>query len=272
MSSEQDPITVVLCSDSFLIGDGLASLLSDVSDVEVVGRARDLNALPTLVADLAPRAVIISIRSQVVTTSASVSAARHLRDTHPTLCIMVISDRTNDFALDVLRGGSSRIAFLLDDQLPGIEEVLGSLRQLNTGHTILDPSIVDTLIRRGDGADGARSFQSGYRRQTAHFGEIHREGDHRDLPQTGALQLCCQRSPGVRGSGLPAHPDRSIRTSGRGGEVSSGCVPEGEQNANIGRRGLSDPFALRGRKDSQVREPIRGRSASLSGRVQCDSQ
>jgi DNA-binding NarL/FixJ family response regulator len=150
MSSEPDPITVVLCSDSFLIGDGLASLLSDVPDVEVVGRAHDLNALPALVADLAPRAVIISIRSQVVTTSASVSAARHLRDTHPTLCIMVISDRTNDFALEVLRGGSSRIAFLLDDQLPGIEEVLGSLRQLNTGHTILDPSIVDTLIRRGD--------------------------------------------------------------------------------------------------------------------------
>ena len=124
MSSEQDPITVVLCSDSFLIGDGLASLLSEVPDVEVVGRARDLNELPTLVVELAPRAVIISIRSQVVTTAASVSAARHLRDAHPGVCIMVISDRTNEFALEVLRGGSSGIAFLLDDQLPGIDEVL----------------------------------------------------------------------------------------------------------------------------------------------------
>ena len=99
-----------------------------------------------------PALVIISIRSQVVTTVASVSAARHLRDAYPTLCIMVISDRTNEFALEVLRGGSSGIAFLLDDQLPGIDEVLSSLRQLNTGHTILDPSIVDTLIRRGDAA------------------------------------------------------------------------------------------------------------------------
>ncbi len=152
MSSEPDPISVALCSDSFLIGDGLASLLSDVPDVEVVGRTRDINALPMLVDELAPRTVIISIRSQVVTTAASVSAARHLRDAYPTLCIMVISDRTNEFALEVLRGGSSGIAFLLDDQLPGIEEVLSSLRQLNTGHTILDPSIVDTLIRRGDAA------------------------------------------------------------------------------------------------------------------------
>jgi DNA-binding NarL/FixJ family response regulator len=150
MSSEQDPITVVLCSDSFLIGDGLASLLSEVPDVEVVGRARDLNELPTLVVELAPRAVIISIRSQVVTTAASVSAARRLRDAHPGVCIMVISDRTNEFALEVLRGGSSGIAFLLDDQLPGIDDVLSALRQLSAGHTILDPSIVDSLIRRGD--------------------------------------------------------------------------------------------------------------------------
>ncbi len=41
MSLDQGPITVVLATDSFLIGDGLAALLVDVTDIEVVGRARD---------------------------------------------------------------------------------------------------------------------------------------------------------------------------------------------------------------------------------------
>ncbi len=50
----------------------------------------------------------------------------------------------------MLRGGSSGIAFLLDEGLPGIGEVLNALRGLNIGQTILDPSVVDSPIRRGD--------------------------------------------------------------------------------------------------------------------------
>jgi DNA-binding NarL/FixJ family response regulator len=150
MSSVQEPITVVVASDSFLIGDGLAALLADVPDVGVVGRARDLDELLTLVDELNPRAVIISIRSQVVSATATVSAAHRLRDTHPDTGIVVISDRTNDFALELLRGGSAGVAFLLDEHLPGLGDVLSALRQLSLGQTILDPSVVDCLIRRGD--------------------------------------------------------------------------------------------------------------------------
>ncbi len=150
MSSDQDPITVVLASDSFLLGDGLASMLADVPDIEVIGRIHELDDLVRTAEELAPRAVIISVRSQVVTTAATVIAARQLRETHPNICIMVISDRANEFALELLRGGSAGIAFLLDDQLPGIDDVLTALRQLNTGQTVLDPGIVDSLIRRGD--------------------------------------------------------------------------------------------------------------------------
>ncbi len=152
MSSDQDPISVVLASDSFLIGDGLASLLSGVPDVEVVGRTRDFDELDVLVDQLVPRAVIISIRSQVVTTSAIVAVVSRLRQLHPDVCIMVISDRTNEFAVEMLRGGSSGIAFLLDEELPGIDDVLNALRQLNSGQVVLDPSVVDSLIRRGDTA------------------------------------------------------------------------------------------------------------------------
>jgi DNA-binding NarL/FixJ family response regulator len=152
MSSDLNPISVVLASDSFLIGDGLASLLSDVPDVRVVGRTRDFDELHALVDQLVPHTVIISIRSQVVTTSAIVSDVRRLRQSHPDVCVMVISDRTNEFALEMLRSRSSGIAFLLDEELPGIDDVLNALRQLNSGQAVLDPSVVDSLIRRGDTA------------------------------------------------------------------------------------------------------------------------
>ncbi len=150
MSNDERPITIVLATDSFLIGDGLACMLAGVEDVEVVGRARDHVALTRLVEELSPEAVVISIRTPVVSTLATISAARRLRDEHPDLGIVVISDRGNGFALELLREGASRMAYLLDERLPGMDAVLGALREVRAGQAVLDPTIVDALVRRRD--------------------------------------------------------------------------------------------------------------------------
>ena len=151
MSPDHGPITVVLATDSFLIGDGLAALLADNDDVKVVGRARRHDELPELVDELAPEAVIISIRTPIVTTMATIEVARRLRVDHPDLGIVVISDRGNGFAIELLRGGASRIAYLLDEHLPSIDTVLNALREVRAGQTVLDPSIVDSLVTRREG-------------------------------------------------------------------------------------------------------------------------
>ena len=151
MSPDQGPITVVLATDSFLIGDGLAALLDDVDDVDVVGRARNHDELVRVVAELTPEAVIISIRTPVISTMDTIAAARHLREAHPTMGIVVISDRGNGFALELLRGGAARIAYLLDEHLPSMGAVLGALHEVRSGQSVLDPSIVDALVHRREG-------------------------------------------------------------------------------------------------------------------------
>ncbi len=148
--SDHLPMTVALATDSSLIGDGLIAQLTGVPDVEVVGRVDDLEQLVHLVDELVPRAVIITIRSQVIDSLTIVETVHGIRTAHPDMGVVVISDRANDFALALLRGGSSGIAFLLDEKLPGIEAVVGALRGLQLGESVLDPSVVDFLIRRGD--------------------------------------------------------------------------------------------------------------------------
>jgi DNA-binding NarL/FixJ family response regulator len=150
MPSSDDPITVVLASDSFLVGDGLAAILADVPDVRVVGRVRDIEHMVAAIEDVQPQAVLICVRSRVATTTAVVAAARYLRVEYPKMGIVVISDRVDDFAVDLLRGGPTGIAFLLDEQLPGIGAVVTALRGSRAGASSLDPSIVQSLIRRGD--------------------------------------------------------------------------------------------------------------------------
>ena len=150
MSPDNGPMTLVLATDSFLIGDGLASMLQSVDEVKVVGRARTHTELIDTVEGLRPDAVLISIRTPVVATLATISAARYLRDELPGLGIVVISDRGNGFALELLRDGASRMAYLLDERLPGMDAVLGALREVRAGQSVLDPSIVDALVYRRD--------------------------------------------------------------------------------------------------------------------------
>ena len=149
MTEEHAPIRVLLASDSFLVGDGLAALMADVPDIEVVGRARDHIHLLDLTAELEPDAVIISIRTPVISTMETIDIARRLRSEHRNMGIVVISERANGFALELLRGGASRIAFLLDEQLPDTGAVIGALRALREGQSVLDPTIVDLLVQRG---------------------------------------------------------------------------------------------------------------------------
>lgn len=151
MPPDPGPITVVLATDSYLIGEGLAALLAENDDVKIIGRARHHSELPQLVDELDPEAVIISIRTPVITTMATIEVARRLRVDHPEMGVVVISDRGNGFALELLRGGASRVAYLLDERLPDIDTVLGALREVRAGQTVLDPSIVDSLVTRRDG-------------------------------------------------------------------------------------------------------------------------
>jgi DNA-binding NarL/FixJ family response regulator len=101
---------VVLATDSFLLGDGLESMLADVPEVAVVGRARDHYHLLRLVDELHPDAVIYGIRTSVITTMPTISVARHLRLEYPAMGFVIISDRANGFATELLRGGAARVA------------------------------------------------------------------------------------------------------------------------------------------------------------------
>ncbi len=143
-------LRLVLASDSALIGDGLESLLEGAEGVEVVGRADDPEQFSARVTELEPDAALVSLRTLASSASSVIRATRKLREDYPDLGIVIISDQGNGFALELLRGGSARTAYLLDEKLQGIDGVIAAVRQAMSGQTVLDPSVVDALIRRRD--------------------------------------------------------------------------------------------------------------------------
>ena len=110
MVTDERPPQVMLATDSFLLGDGLASILADVPDIDIVGRARDHAHLLRLAGELLPDAVIYGIRTSLASTTATISVARRLRREYPEVGFVVISDRADGFATELLRDGASRVA------------------------------------------------------------------------------------------------------------------------------------------------------------------
>jgi PAS domain S-box-containing protein len=141
------PLTVVLATDSLLVGDGLASLLAGRADVDVVGRVRGYREMTDLCRTVKPRAVIISIRYPDDDSMMTVTAARMLRQEWPEMGIVLISDCGSGFAVELLRHGASRLAYLLDDQLPSMDSVVIALQEVAIGQSVIDPSIVDFLVK-----------------------------------------------------------------------------------------------------------------------------
>ena len=148
--ADSEVIRLVIGGDSRLMSDGLHALLAERSDVKVVGRVDDTTEIAAAVGELGPNALLISLRTRAPAAMAAIREARQLRQHHPDLGIVIVSDRGNGFALELLRGGSARTAYLLDDQLPGIEGVVTALYEVLGGQTVLDASVVDSLVRRRD--------------------------------------------------------------------------------------------------------------------------
>lgn len=96
MVTNDDAIQVVLATDSFLLRDGLASILAGVPDITIVGRARDHDHLLRLAEGQLPDAVIYGIRTSVICTVPTISVARHLRRQYPQMGFVVSRTRPTD--------------------------------------------------------------------------------------------------------------------------------------------------------------------------------
>ena len=145
------PISVLIATDSLILGAGLEALCAAQPTLEIVGRAGDHDELVREVERLHPDVALIAIRTPVVATMTIIVSARQLRARHPQLGLVVVGDRIDGFAVELLRDGSARVAYLLDDRLPGFDTILSAIHEVSAGNTVLEPELVDALVRRRGG-------------------------------------------------------------------------------------------------------------------------
>ena len=141
---------IVIGEDSALFREGLARLLADAGH-EIVGKAENAPTLLSTVLDEKPDLAIIDIRMPPDRTDDGARAARSLRDTHPTLGIVLLSQHLETrHSIELVTRG--HFGYLLKDRVFDVEDFLDALRRVAAGGSALDPEVVAGLIvpRRGD--------------------------------------------------------------------------------------------------------------------------
>jgi len=185
------PIRVVLAEDSLIVREGIQRLLELDQDVEVVASCGDLDALLEVVEAQRPDVVMTDIRMPPDSSDEGIRAALALRETHPDLGVVVLSQYSDPaYALALLETGSDGRAYLLKDRVDDRSQLAGAIRAVAAGGSYIDPKVVERLVAakgaRRPTRDGPGGQQRGDRRCVGGDGAVGRKVRAHDIRQARA--------------------------------------------------------------------------------------
>jgi DNA-binding NarL/FixJ family response regulator len=141
-------VRVALADDSLIAREGIAQVLGDGDgDVEVVALCTDADELLRAVARDEPDVVITDIRMPPTSTDEGIKVAAQLRETHPQIGVVVVSQYSEpSYALTLLEAGSDRRAYLLKERILDRSQVVSAIRSVADGGSMIDPKVVEMLV------------------------------------------------------------------------------------------------------------------------------
>jgi DNA-binding NarL/FixJ family response regulator len=139
---------LVVAEDAYLIREGIRSALEpEKEEVEVLEYCPDLDSLLRAVEEHGPNVVITDIRMPPTNTDEGIQAASALRDSHPEIGVVVISQYVSPhYALKLFEHGSAGRAYLLKERIGHRIQLLEAIREVAAGGSVVDPKVVDVLV------------------------------------------------------------------------------------------------------------------------------
>ncbi|HYK33998.1 MAG TPA: response regulator transcription factor [Streptosporangiaceae bacterium] len=139
---------VVVADDAVILREGLARLLTETG-FEVVGLAGDADELLDQVERYKPDVAIVDIRMPPTHTDEGLRAAKTIRERHPEVGILVLSQHVHaGYAIELLTAGTLGVGYLLKERVSDLTELAASVRRVGSGGSVLDPVVVSQLVDR----------------------------------------------------------------------------------------------------------------------------
>ena len=129
-----------------LLREGIAGLL-ERAGFEIAGQAGDADSLIALVRAQHPDLAVVDIRMPTGQSTEGLNAAITIRKEFPATGIMVLSAYVHvEHAVELLSSGQG-IGYLLKDRIEDVTEFVRSLQRVAGGGAVIDPALVQDLVR-----------------------------------------------------------------------------------------------------------------------------
>jgi DNA-binding NarL/FixJ family response regulator len=146
MTERERAQRVTIADDDVLLRQGLAALLRE-GGYDVIGQASDADSLIELVRKEQPDIAIVDIRMPPTHTTEGLEAARTIREELPQVAILVLSAHIEvEHAMDLLGAGRG-IGYLLKSRVGDVDELRDTLERISSGGSVVDPALVEELVR-----------------------------------------------------------------------------------------------------------------------------
>ena len=165
------PIRVVLAEDHYIVREGIRRLLETQPGLEIAAVCDDLDSLLAAVEAEKPDVVVTDIRMPPGNADEGIQAAERLRETHPDIGVVVLSQyATPSYALALLESGSAGRSYLLKERVQDVEQLVSAIQTVAEGGSVIDPKVVEALV-----AENARGEGSPLKQLTPREGDVLRE-------------------------------------------------------------------------------------------------
>lgn len=141
-------LRVVIGEDDVLVRAGLAAVLDAAPDIEIVGAFADQATLLAGLRALEPDVLVTDVRMPPTGTDEGIRTALEVRERHPAMGVVVLSQHLEArWVLRLLGGGSAGCAYILKEHVADEGQLARAIREVAAGGTHIDRAIVDSVIR-----------------------------------------------------------------------------------------------------------------------------
>lgn len=152
MKRSKDILRIVLVDDHEVVRAGLKALLDAQSDMEVVGEAGTAEDGVRRVGYDAPDVVVLDVR---LPDASGIEACREIRTRWPDVGVLILTSYADEEALmsAIMAGAAGYVLKRIDS-----DALVGAVRKVGAGESLLDPAMTDRLFDRlrGEEVDDPR--------------------------------------------------------------------------------------------------------------------
>jgi DNA-binding NarL/FixJ family response regulator len=141
------PLRVVVAEDAYLVREAIGVILTGAPEIEVVCAVGDGKSLLNAVDKVQPDVVVTDIRMPPSGSDEGIRAAHVMRDTHPDVGVVVLSQYAEpSYPLALLERGSAGRAYLLKERVHDRAELVAAIKAVAAGGSVIDARVVEVLV------------------------------------------------------------------------------------------------------------------------------